>query len=164
VQGSRTAPVPTLLVVIAAGAVVVVLAVRVLHRGSTAPAVYAARPALTPGALNPEVRQSTIRQTICSRGWTKTVRPPSSFTSPLKLVQIREYGFPGGAADYQEDHFISLELGGAPTDVKNLWPERRPRADDVDKIENQLNAQVCSGAISLAEGQRREAELKWTKG
>ncbi len=119
---------------------------------------------LTPGALNPDVKQSTIRQTICRRGWTKTVRPPASFTSALKLVQIRQYRFTGGAIDYQEDHFISLELGGAPNDPKNLWPERRPRADHVDTIENDLNAQVCSGQISLAEGQRREAELKWTDG
>jgi hypothetical protein len=30
--------------------------------------------------------------------------------------------------------------------------------------QNELNAKVCSGEISLAEGQRREAELKWTEG
>jgi hypothetical protein len=27
------------------------------------------------------------------------------------------------AAHYEEDHFISLELGGHPRDPKNLWPE-----------------------------------------
>ncbi len=156
--------IPTTLIVALAVVVAGVLLVHALRRGSSAPTEYAARPALTPGALNPDVTQATIRQTICSRGWTRTVRPPSSFTSALKLVQIREYAFTGGPADYQEDHFISLELGGAPNDPKNLWPERRPRADRVDTIENDLNAQVCSGAISLAEGQRREAELKWTDG
>ena len=156
--------IPTVLLVVAVGVVAVVLLVHALHRGSSGPAFYAARPALTPGALNPDVTQASIRQTICSRGWTRTVRPPTSYTSALKLVQIREYGFTGGPADYQEDHFISLELGGAPTDRKNLWPERRPRADHVDTLENDLNAKVCSGEISLAEGQRREAELKWTQG
>ncbi|HST24386.1 MAG TPA: hypothetical protein VLJ76_00190 [Gaiellaceae bacterium] len=155
---------PTILLALAAAVVAVVLLVHVLHRGATGPAFYAARPALTPGALNPDVTQATIRSTICSRGWTKTVRPPASYTSPLKLVQMRRYGFTGGPVDYQEDHFISLELGGAPTDAKNLWPERRPRADRVDTIENQLNAEVCSGEISLAEGQRREATMKWTDG
>src|SRR4029077_1300699 len=144
--------------------VAMVLLIHALHRSASSPGHYAARPTLTPGALNPEVTQSTIRQTICSRGWTKTVRPPTSFTSALKLVQMRQYGFAGGPADYQEDHFISLERGGAPNDPKNLWPERRPRADHVDTIENDLNAQVCSGQISLAEGQRREPELKWTDG
>jgi hypothetical protein len=77
---------------------------------------------------------------------------------------MREYGFAGGPTDYQEDHFISLELGGAPNDPKNLWPERRPRADQVDAVENDLNAQVCSGGLSLADAQRREAEIKWTTG
>jgi hypothetical protein len=55
---------------------------------------------------------------------------------------------------------ISLELGGEPTDPRNLWPEPYPRASAVDRIENDLNAQVCSGALSLAEAQRKETELK----
>ncbi len=155
---------PTFVLVLLAAVVAVVVLVHVLQSRPGGPAFYAARPPLTPGALNPDVSQATIRQTICSRGWTKTVRPPTSYTSALKLVQIREYGFAGGALDYQEDHFISLELGGAPRDPKNLWPERRPRANQVDTIENELNAKVCSGEISLAEGQRREAEMKWTDG
>jgi hypothetical protein len=156
--------IPTLLLVALAAVVVVVLVGHVLRRGSQEPVFYAARPALTPGALNPDVTQSTIRQTICSRGWTKTIRPPSSVTSALKLVQMKQYGFAGGPSDYQEDHFISLELGGAPNDPKNLWPERRPHADQVDTVENELNAKVCSGEITLAEGRRREAEMKWTTG
>jgi len=162
VQESRG--VPTVLVLVLAAIVAVFLGLRLLDRARDSPGIYAARPALTPGVLNPDVTQATLRQTICSRGWTKTVRPPSSFTSALKLVQMRQYGFSGGPADYQEDHFISLELGGAPDDPKNLWPERRPRADYVDTIENDLNERVCSGELSLADGQRREAELKWTQG
>ena len=155
---------PTVLLVMVAAIVAVVLLIHALHRGSSAPARYAARPVLTPGALNPEVTPATIRSTICSRGWTATIRPPSSFTSELKLEQMRVYGFTGGPADYEEDHFISLELGGAPNDRKNLWPERRPQADRVDGIENDLNAQVCTGQLSLAEAQRKLAELKWTDG
>jgi hypothetical protein len=162
VQESRG--VPTVLVLALAAIVAVFMLLHLLHRGRSGPGIYAARPTLTPGALNPDVTQATIRQTICSHGWTKTVRPPTSFTSALKLVQMRQYGFTGGPADYQEDHFISLELGGAPDDPKNLWPERQPRADHVDTIENDLNGQVCSGGLGLAEAQRREAELKWTDG
>ena len=160
----RSQGIPTLVLLVAVGVVAAVLLVHLLHRGSSEPVFYAARPSLTPGALNPDVTQASIRRTICTHGWTKTVRPPVSYTNALKLVQMRQYGFAGGPVDYQEDHFISLELGGAPRDRRNLWPERRPRADSVDSIENQLNAQVCSGEISLAEGQRREAEMKWTDG
>lgn len=163
-QPARSTNVPALVVVVLAAAVAVVLLVRVLHHGAETPGQYAARPALTPGALNPDVTPETIRSTICTTGWTRTIRPPSSYTSELKLEQMRQYGFTGGPVDYQEDHFISLELGGAPNDPENLWPERRPRADRVDTIENELNAKVCSGELTLAEAQRKEAELKWTKG
>ena len=160
----ETRRIPTVVLVALAAVVAVVLLVHLRHSGPGPPSRYAARPALTPGVLNPDVTQATIRKTICSRGWTRTVRPPASYTSPLKLVQMRRYGFAGGPVDYQEDHFISLELGGAPNDPKNLWPERRPHANQVDGVENDLNAKVCSGAISLAEGRRREAAMKWTTG
>ena len=146
-------------------AVVAILLVAVLlprHNGRRS--VVRANPALTPGALNPDVTQATIGSTICVSGWTKTVRPPSSYTHALELRQLRQYGESGPTSNFQEDHFISLELGGAPTDPRNLWPEPQPRASEVDKIENQLNDEVCSGRITLAEGQRREAELKYRDG
>ena len=79
---------------------------------------------LTPGAVNPAVTQANIQQTICERGYTKTIRPPVSYTEPLKRRQLREYGY----ADqhiwhYEEDHLVPLEVGGAPRDPRNLWPE-----------------------------------------
>ena len=101
-----------------------------------------------------------IRPTICTRGWTATIRPPTSYTSVLKLRQMTAYGETGPPAAYQEDHLISLELGGDPTDPRNLWPEPYPRAAAVDRLENELNGEVCSGALSLADAQRRETELK----
>jgi len=118
----------------------------------------------TPGVVNPDVRQATIGQTICVQGWTRSVRPPTGYTSGLKLRQLREYGLVGDPSGYQEDHLISLELGGHPTDPRNLWPEPRPHAEEVDKIENELNALVCSGKITLAEGRRRESSLKHRSG
>jgi len=117
-----------------------------------------------PGVLNPDVTQATIRSTICVRGWTATVRPPVEYTNELKRKQMRAYGEAGPPSAYQEDHLVSLELGGDPTDPRNLWPEPYPRAADVDKIENELNAEVCSGKLSLAEGQRKEADLKHNHG
>ena len=77
---------------------------------------------------------------------------------------MRAYGVGGSPSQYQEDHLISLELGGHPTDARNLWPEPYPRAAEVDSIENDLNAKVCSGALSLDEAQRKESELKHTDG
>ncbi len=148
-----------------AGLVAIVLAVVAFRLGSGphAPRVTASW-TRTPGVLNPDVRQETIGRTICVSGWTRTVRPPTEYTDKLKVEQMKEYGLGGSPSDYQEDHLISLELGGHPTDRRNLWPEPRPHAEEVDRIENQLNAQVCSGEITLAEGQRRESELKHRSG
>jgi hypothetical protein len=118
----------------------------------------------TPGVINPEVTQANIHETICVRGWTRTIRPPTSYTDELKRRQMVEYGVGGSPSDYQEDHLISLELGGHPTDPRNLWPEPIQRARKVDRTENELNAKVCSGELSLAEAQRRESELKHRDG
>ena len=123
-----------------------------------------ADPARTPGVLNPDVTQANIRSTICRSGWTATIRPPVEYTNALKAKQMRLYGETGSLSDYQEDHLISLELGGNPTDSRNLWPEPYPRAADVDKIENELNSQVCSGQLTLAQAQQREDDLKHTQG
>jgi hypothetical protein len=132
-------------------------------RAHHAPAVVA-DPVRTPGVLNPDVNQADIRSTVCRHGWTATIRPPVEYTNALKRKQMRLYGETGSMSDYQEDHLISLELGGHPTDPRNLWPEPYPRASEVDRIENDLNDQVCSGALTLAEAQQREDTLKHTDG
>jgi hypothetical protein len=140
----------------------VALALRVLQ-GSAGPAVVADT-LRTPGVLNPDVTQATIASTICRHGWTATVRPPTTYTDALKLRQLREYGLSGPASAYQEDHLISLELGGNPTDPRNLWPEPYPRAAQVDRIENELNDAVCRGSLSLGDAQRKESALKHSAG
>jgi hypothetical protein len=119
---------------------------------------------LTPGVLNPAVTQATIRATICRHGWTRTIRPPVSYTNDLKRKGLRQYGVRGPASAFQEDHLISLELGGHPTDPRNLWPEPYPHASAVDQIENELNDAVCHGRLTLAEAQRRESALKHASG
>jgi hypothetical protein len=132
--------------------------------GSPRRGPYQADAARTPGVLNPDVTQANIRTTICVRGWTRTIRPPTSYTNALKERQMREYGVGGSLSDYQEDHLISLELGGHPTDPRNLWPEPYPRASAVDSIENDLNAKVCSADLSLGAAQLRESALKHRDG
>jgi hypothetical protein len=150
-----------------AAALVLGLAALVLHverRRAPAARAVLADPVRTPGVLNPDVTQATIAATICTRGWTATVRPPVEYTNALKLEQMPAYGETGPPSGYQEDHLISLELGGDPRDPRNLWPEPYPRAAAVDQIENQLNAAVCSGSLTLHDAQERESELKHTHG
>ena len=123
-----------------------------------------ADPVRTPGVLNPNVTQANIRSTICRHGWTATIRPPVSYTNALKRKQMRQYGETGSMSDYQEDHLISLEMGGNPTDPRNLWPEPYPRAAEMDQTENELNSEICDGKLTLAEAQQREDTIKHTQG
>jgi hypothetical protein len=134
-----------------------------LRHGGTSTVVLP-NPALNPGEINPNVTQANIDRTICVRGWTKTVRPPTSYTNALKLEQMKTYRLSGVPADYQEDHLISLEMGGSPTDPRNLWPEPYPRAGVVDKIENELNAKICSGQLTLTQAREEESTLKHKHG
>jgi len=114
-------------------------------------------PSCTPGALNPDVTQDTIDSTICVSGWTSTIRPSTSYTNKLKAEQIVEYGYSDTSlSDYEEDHFLPLELGGAPKDPENLWPE--PHAGDEnsyskDSVENAVKKAVCNGSVTLSDAQ-----------
>lgn len=115
----------------------------------------------TPGVASPQVTQSNLAQTICMTGYTKTVRPAVSYTDRLKSQQMLAYGYTDSPHLHEEDHLISLELGGDPSDPKNLWPEPGQSPNPKDKVENALHAAVCSGRISLSEAQHRIA-TDWT--
>jgi hypothetical protein len=126
---------------------------------------------LTPGATNPKVTPKTIHSTICVTGWTSSIRPPTAYTNSLKSRQLRTYGFADrNPADYEEDHLIPLELGGSPTDPRNLWPEPHHvviaghdwGSYTKDGLEDILRHRVCSGEQSLASAQN-EIALNWVK-
>lgn len=118
----------------------------------------------TPGLADPAVTQRSIGRTICKPGWTRTVRPSESVTGPIKRQLIRAYGYYAGRkiSGYELDHLVSLELGGAPNDARNFWPEvdyaggsphtyyRNPK----DKLERVLNRRVCARQMSLSEARR----------
>ena len=114
-------------------------------------------PTCTPGATNPQVTQADIATTICASGWTKTVRPPESYTQALKHSQMSEYGDTQSIHSYEEDHLIALELGGAPSDPHNLWPEPGSSPNPKDDVENAANHAVCDNTMSLAAAQRQIA-------
>jgi hypothetical protein len=110
--------------------------------------------ACTPGVANPAIAQANIAQTICVAGWTDSVRPPQSYTEPLKHQQLVEYGDPGPVRDYEEDHLVPLELGGSPSNPQNLWPEPGASPNPKDAVEDAANHAVCAGHMSLAAAQQ----------
>ena len=120
-------------------------------------------PKLTPGAVDPRVTQANIHQTICVRGYTKTVRPPQQFTHDLKVRQIRLYGYADKRLrDYEEDHLVALEIGGSPDSARNLWPQPHHVIGNwgslaKDRLENRLHTLVCHRKLPLAQAQREIA-------
>jgi hypothetical protein len=92
------------------------------------------------------------RNTICHGGSTSLIRPPVEYTDKLKLAQIAEYGDGDvNVKDYEEDHLISLEIGGHPDEPGNLWPEAhggQNGSEEKDKVEDWLHSQVCSGTMT----------------
>jgi hypothetical protein len=138
----------------------------------------------SPGMTNPNVTQANIKTTICKSGWTDTIRPPASYTTTLKQLQLKNLGdtdkntlplvrsasgttkrpdvahckeHSSNEACWEEDHLISLELGGHPRNPDNLWPEPWSgpwNAHVKDALETTLKIMVCHGDITLAEAQK----------
>ncbi len=124
----------------------------------------------TPGALNPDVTQATLKTTVCrTGGYTSTIRPPVSVTSVEKTANARSYGYTASLHDAEYDHLISLELGGDPNDPRNLWveppsPGHQPGSGPTnpkDTVENKLHRALCAGQVTLAQVQQAIA-TDWT--
>ena len=121
-------------------------------------------PDRTPGSVNPAASDANLAETVCMPGWAATQRPPSAYTSALKFAQIIEYGYADrDRSHYQEDHLVPLELGGAPRDPRNLWPQPNEAtlpdgtlfgSNEKDDLEDELHRRVCADVMSLADAQR----------
>src|ERR1017187_1229793 len=82
------------------------------------------KPDLTPGKEDPRVSLDNIAENICNKGWsTASVRPATSVTNKIKGQTMQAYGFTDAPSHYELDHLISLQNGGCPDCVENLWPE-----------------------------------------
>jgi hypothetical protein len=110
------------------------------------------------------VRQATIRNTICKSGWRKKIRPSVSYTNALKIQQMILYQETGSPSEYEEDHFIPLELGGAPRNPKNLWPEPHSQSKLSDPLETQLKRKVCKHVLTLKKARAALRLAKNTNG
>ena len=125
-----------------------------------------ADPARTPGVADPRVTQANIGSTICVSGYTATVRPSTNYTNRLKVQQLAADSryVDRDPSHYEEDHAISLELGGDPKAPRNLWPEPHPRSFATDTQENRLHADVCAGRETLTAAQAEIVKIKQTLG
>ncbi len=86
-------------------------------------------------------------------------------TEPEKLASMAAYGDGGSAGEYEYDHLVPLELGGALNDPRNLWPEPGASPNPKDGVEGALRGLVCDGQMRLAVAQRIAATdwVAWAK-
>lgn len=104
------------------------------------------------GVINPEITQDNIHQTICVPGWTRTVRPPTSYTDRVKRDVLPEGT---DISRYEGDHILPLALGGAPKNSEteiNIVPQPwddKCGARQKDVAETWLHREVCKGEITL---------------
>ncbi len=116
------------------------------------------RAAVADIALNPDVRQDTIAQTICVSGYTKSVRPSTSYTQGVKRKLLRESGIDEDQmSDYELDHIVPLALGGHPRSLDNLMLQPWDGDDGArrkDRLEVKLQCLVCTGQVPLDEAQQ----------
>lgn len=134
-------------------------------------------PACTPGKVS-DAYGSSLASTVCNKSWsTKEVRPPTTYTTPLKMCMLTGQGcdkFPGvgvydysdkNPADYELDHLIPLTAGGDPRSVQNLWPQ--PYSGDLgahekDKAELNLHNTVCGRASASWTSIDMQFARNWT--
>ena len=116
-----------------------------------------------PGVVNPDVTQDNIDRTICVHGWTTTIRPSVGYTNRVKREMLGLAPSVDMKA-FELDHFIPLELGGHPTDKRNLWPQPwggTCGAHAKDAVENDLHRKVCSHRMTLADAQAAITKGCW---
>ena len=118
-------------------------------------------PLCTPGATNPQVTQDTLYSTICTKGYSASIRPPRDVTEAEKRSNAASYDYQGSLADTEFDHLIPLALGGDPNDPRNLWVEPTASPNPKDDVEFRLIQLVCRRQVALSDAQAAIA-TDWT--
>jgi hypothetical protein len=117
-----------------------------------------------PNASTPGAIVSSDPATVCVRGYSRTVRPPYDYAWRKFRVRVfRAYGISHEQwHDYTIDHDVPLSLGGAPEDLRNVWPEPKAEAKRKDEVEDELLAAACyRHTMTLAAAQAAIAR-NWT--
>lgn len=125
-----------------------------------------------PAGANSSITEANYRPKLC-RGTngkklqtTDASRPSTNYTDKLKKKQLADWNYADTTmGHYEEDHLISLELGGNDSSAKNLWPQpyetgATPYAGEwgthvKDGLENELGRRIC-----LAKGNPEHLSLR----
>jgi hypothetical protein len=138
------------------GALPVPAASRVItptHIAKDAPCIQTTHGCL---ALSPDVTEATVSKTTCVAGYTRSVRPATSYTNGVKAKLLRGAGLDETRmGDFELDHTVPLALGGHPRKLSNL--ELQPWAGEhgawrKDALKARMHNLVCEGELTLTEG------------
>lgn len=121
-------------------------------------------PKATPGATDRRAvadrsgtphRVNGIEWNICAKDFrTKPIRALAGNFPQLKRQACAEYGVSPCDRSVEGDHLVSLEIGGCPSCIANIWPEKMSEARVKDhQVEDQLPKLVCAGAMTLKQAQ-----------
>jgi hypothetical protein len=101
-----------------------------------------------------------VERNLCAEDFrTDPIRDSIKDFPKLKKEVCAEYGVAACNASVEGDHLISLENGGCKDCLENLWPQPADAPGVVgfhtkDVVENRTHALICSGKVTLAQGQR----------
>ena len=139
------------------GAIIVIALLLLLPRLASTGGLTLPDHQLTPGAV-----ATTSKAVVCTPGYASSVRPRGEQWRELKDRVYAEYGMPVGSRyGHVIDHEIPIEIGGSPTDIRNLWPQPYDESKQKDVVEDELHALVCDGRMPITQAQARVAR-DWT--
>lgn len=119
---------------------------------------YLPDPARAPGLVD---LSATLEKVCGTPHYSRTVRPPTSYTSPIKAVLLNG----ADPALFEVDHRVPLCAGRHPTDARNLWLQPKNgqwTAKYKDQLESSVCRQLCGGGISLGDAQAVFLRPDWT--
>lgn len=130
-------------------------------------------PAVTPGAVDPDAVADLsgkrhivdgVERNLCANDFrTGPIRARIRNFAKLKREACAEYGITKCDASVEGDHLKSIEVGGCPDCLANIWPQPMDQARVKDhQVEDLLPKLVCAGKISLREAQNCMA-VDWVK-
>ena len=114
---------------------------------------------VTTGAVNNNVNQTNIQNTICNMKWRQKNLPSEALLNRTMKQQIRQsYSIYKAAklSTLSENLLIPVELGGSTTSIANMWPLTKTGefgATVKNSFGLYLNKLVCNSKISLIEAQ-----------
>lgn len=115
---------------------------------------------VTPGAVG-----SIDPAVVCVHGYSRTVRPRYDYAwRRFRVTVFRAYGIPHEQwRSYTIDHLVPLALGGAPEDLRNVWPEPKAEAKRKDEVEDALVAATCYRQILTLHDAQAAIARNWAQ-